>query len=556
MRLPVEAGILGKPGAAAAESAEEQSSGAGRAALVYDSLASLDTAESGSSYTYADADAHQHHRHHRASAPPLQPMNAWEEHPEAAGNNGRYEDGIGGGGNADGYGDANADAYAGYGDANADAYAGYGGGGYDDGAYGEGAAAAAFITGRGEPRVSQSTHGAGMSVQDLIHASRISTAASSSVASGNGMFGAAAAAGSGAVAGAGTGAGAGAGAGAAGAVAGDYADAEGELLATSLYLPIEGGSNNLFMEALESVKHQGGTAADVQEEGQKEEDEVEDEIVVVESTSASATGGLPFNPARPQHTPPPPPQHQHQHQPQHRPPPSSHPTAMPVATPTAKAAPHVQPAAISGAAAQPAAPAAGPVRFAGLHKAATIIQAAWRGFWVRCTDMQTATIRREIRTRRAEKQINMLMHSAHAMQEQIHRGEDLRRLQQDAIRMLWDEVQSLTAERDRATLREQTRAAVVIQRYWRGHSARKVWGPALRHRLLDNLSGVQRLRAAVHAGNTTALVELCLHLQDQVDSLNLAMTKVTGPEAWNTSAVQTQQYPSASNSPAGKGSSP
>lgn len=466
MRLPVEAGILGKLGAAAAESAEEQSSGAGRAALVYDSLASLDTAESSSSYTHADADAHQHHRHHRASAPPLQPMNAWEEHPEAAGNNGRNEDGSGGGGNADGYGNANADAYA-----------GYGGGGYDDGGYGEGAAAAAFITGRDEPRVSQSTHGAGMSVQDLIHASRISTAASSSVASGDGMFGAAAAAAAGA--------GAGADAGAAGAVAGDYADAEGELLATSLYLPIEGGSNNLFMEALESVKHQGGTAADVQKEGQKEEDEVEDEIVVVESTSASATGGLPFTPARPQHTPPPPPQHQHQHQPQQRPPPSSHPTAIPVATPTAKVAPHVQPAAISGAAAQPAAPAGGPVRpvrFAGLHKAATIIQAAWRGFWVRCTDMQTATIRREIRTRRAEKQINMLMHSAHAMQEQIHRGEDLRRLQQDVIRMLWDEVQSLTAERDRVTLREQTRAAVVIQRYWRGYSARKVWGPALRHR--------------------------------------------------------------------------
>jgi len=170
--------------------------------------------------------------------------------------------------------------------------------------------------------------------------------------------------------------------------------------------------------------------------------------------------------------------------------------------------------------------------------------------------MQTATIRREIRTRRAEKQINMLMHSTQSMHEQIVHGEELRRLQQEAIRMLWDEVKALTAEKDRVTLREQNKAAVVIQRYWRGYAARKVWGPALRHRLLDNMSGVQRLRAAVHAGNTTALVELCLHLQDQVDSLNTAMTKVTGPEAWNTSPVQTQQYPSASNSPAGKKSSP
>ena len=128
--------------------------------------------------------------------------------------------------------------------------------------------------------------------------------------------------------------------------------------------------------------------------------------------------------------------------------------------------------------------AAGPVRFARLHKAATIIQAAWRGFWVRCTDMQTATIRREIRTRRAEKQINMLMHSTQSMHEQIVHGEELRRLQQEAIRMLWDEVKALTAEKDRVTLREQNKAAVVIQRYWRGYAARKVWGPALRHRLL------------------------------------------------------------------------
>jgi hypothetical protein len=200
--------------------------------------------------------------------------------------------------------------------------------------------------------------------------------------------------------------------------------------------------------------------------------------------------------------------------------------------------------------------AAAPMPFARLHKAATVIQAAWRGFVVRRWDMQCATIRREIRTKRAEKQINMLMHSNATIAEKVQRGEQIERVQQEAIRLLWGEVRALMAERTRHTALAENKAAGVIQRYWRGYSARKVWGPALRHRLLDNMSGVQRLRAAVHAGNTTALVELCLHLQDQVDSLNLAMTKVTGPDSWHLTSPRSQQYPSGHRSRTGSPASP
>jgi hypothetical protein len=119
----------------------------------------------------------------------------------------------------------------------------------------------------------------------------------------------------------------------------------------------------------------------------------------------------------------------------------------------------------------------------------------------------------------------------------MQRSDELRRLQQEAIRLLWEEVRRLTSEREKTEAREHKRAATVIQRYWRGYMARKVWGPALRNRLLDNLSGVERLRAAVRAGNTTALVELCLHLQDQVDSLNVAMAKVSEPGSWSPTGV-------------------
>eukprot|EP00041_Stephanoeca_diplocostata_P013198 m.230362 g.230362 ORF g.230362 m.230362 type:complete len:72 (-) comp19257_c0_seq4:1861-2076(-) len=53
-------------------------------------------------------------------------------------------------------------------------------------------------------------------------------------------------------------------------------------------------------------------------------------------------------------------------------------------------------------------------------------------------------------------------------------------------------------------------------------------GRQLHRRLMENMSGTERLRAAVRAGNTTALVELCLHLQEQVNSLNTSVTKIVG----------------------------
>lgn len=46
---------------------------------------------------------------------------------------------------------------------------------------------------------------------------------------------------------------------------------------------------------------------------------------------------------------------------------------------------------------------------------------------------------------------------------------------------------------------------------------------------MKNMSAQARLRAAVRAGNNTALVELCLHLQDQVEHLSsvvLAQSKL------------------------------
>ena len=50
----------------------------------------------------------------------------------------------------------------------------------------------------------------------------------------------------------------------------------------------------------------------------------------------------------------------------------------------------------------------------------------------------------------------------------------MRRLQQDTIRLLWREVRSLVEDKKRESLKQQDKAARIIQKYWRGHTARKV----------------------------------------------------------------------------------
>ena len=162
------------------------------------------------------------------------------------------------------------------------------------------------------------------------------------------------------------------------------------------------------------------------------------------------------------------------------------------------------------------------------HAAATKVQAVWRGHRARTAGARCVATRREIRSRRCEAQVQLLMAEADSLNERLEHSAQLQQLQQDTIRTLWREVQALAEDRKRDTFRREDRAARRIQRHWRGHAARKKWGGELRRRLLDNLSGHQRLRAAVRAGSSTALIELCLHLQDQVSTLNLTLTKLTG----------------------------
>jgi hypothetical protein len=68
---------------------------------------------------------------------------------------------------------------------------------------------------------------------------------------------------------------------------------------------------------------------------------------------------------------------------------------------------------------------------------------------------------------------------------------------------------------------------------------------------MQNMSAQERLRAAVRAGNQTALVELCLHLHDQVERLTQRLTHSAVKPA-TVSAVVLSQPPAASGGAGGR----
>eukprot|EP00039_Didymoeca_costata_P022751 m.5145 g.5145 ORF g.5145 m.5145 type:complete len:398 (+) comp3225_c0_seq1:386-1579(+) len=175
------------------------------------------------------------------------------------------------------------------------------------------------------------------------------------------------------------------------------------------------------------------------------------------------------------------------------------------------------------------------------NKAATRIQAAWRGFLCRATDLQCATIRREIRTRRCEKQILMVSGDTESLKEKVRRGEEIRRLQQQAIGMLWKEVRRMKLDETARINQERERAAIIIQKHWRGRLARIRYGGKLKSNMLQKMSSIQRLMASVQRCDISSIAELCLRLQDQVDGLSVAVSKLSGASQWTAALARSRE---------------
>ncbi|CAL1544711.1 unnamed protein product [Lymnaea stagnalis] len=80
------------------------------------------------------------------------------------------------------------------------------------------------------------------------------------------------------------------------------------------------------------------------------------------------------------------------------------------------------------------------------HKAATSIQAFWRGYWAREHNTKVVSVRKEIRARRAEDHIMLLRKDLERNRKLYEEEKRLRILQMEAIRLLYHEVQVLKSQ--------------------------------------------------------------------------------------------------------------
>uniref|UniRef100_A0A2C9LL35 Fibronectin type-III domain-containing protein n=1 Tax=Biomphalaria glabrata TaxID=6526 RepID=A0A2C9LL35_BIOGL len=80
------------------------------------------------------------------------------------------------------------------------------------------------------------------------------------------------------------------------------------------------------------------------------------------------------------------------------------------------------------------------------HKAATIIQSFWRGYWTREHNNHVISVRKEIRARRAEDHIILLRKDLERNRQLYEKEKRMRVLQMEAIRILYNEVQVLKSQ--------------------------------------------------------------------------------------------------------------
>ncbi|KAL8584354.1 hypothetical protein ACOMHN_031974 [Nucella lapillus] len=80
------------------------------------------------------------------------------------------------------------------------------------------------------------------------------------------------------------------------------------------------------------------------------------------------------------------------------------------------------------------------------QRAATVLQAAWRGHWARESSLEVVSVRKEIRARRAEDHIVLLRADLDRHKKLYNEEKRLRTLQMEAIRCLYQEVQQLKSQ--------------------------------------------------------------------------------------------------------------
>ena len=113
------------------------------------------------------------------------------------------------------------------------------------------------------------------------------------------------------------------------------------------------------------------------------------------------------------------------------------------------------------------------VSYAKCEKAAVVLQSAWRGFLSRRHDPKVMWACSELKRRKMESYVVILLHQLKGCQQQVAHNAQVIQLQEETLRTLMLEVKAIQDWQGREKRHRQDNAATVIQRHWRGFVARR-----------------------------------------------------------------------------------
>ena len=113
------------------------------------------------------------------------------------------------------------------------------------------------------------------------------------------------------------------------------------------------------------------------------------------------------------------------------------------------------------------------VSYAKCEKAAVMIQSAWRGFLSRRHDPKVMWACSELKRRKMESYVVVLLHQLKGCQQQVAHNAQVIQLQEETLRTLMLEVRAIQDWQGGEKRHRQNYAATLIQRHWRGFVARR-----------------------------------------------------------------------------------
>ena len=137
------------------------------------------------------------------------------------------------------------------------------------------------------------------------------------------------------------------------------------------------------------------------------------------------------------------------------------------------------------------------------ERAAVIIQSAWRGFLARRHDPKVMWACSELKQRKMEAYMVLLLHQLKGCQQQVAHNAQVIHLQEETLQGLLADVKSIQDVQDGEKQHRQHSAATLIQKHWKGFVARRkhpdVHGLLSKHTPVVSYSMYQALKQDIDA---------------------------------------------------------